>query len=133
THSLEVSSVGRSLGKSVGEHLLQKYPSLAKVHISPTDVGAIVAAASLTHDIGNPPFGHAGEEAMSDFFKFHKYGKTWEARLEPEQWTDMINCEGNAQGFRMLVDKSNGLLLSDPTLAAFTKYPRASAVSRTDP
>src|SRR5690606_19097689 len=57
THSLEVSSVGRSLGKSVGWHLLQKYPSLAKVHISPTDVGAIVAAASLTHDLGNPPFG----------------------------------------------------------------------------
>lgn len=133
THSLEVSSVGRSLGKAAGEYLLRKYPSLAKVNISSTDVGAIVAAAALTHDIGNPPFGHAGEEAISDFFKLHEYGKIWKAHLLPEQWTDMINFEGNAQGFRMLVDKDNGLLLSGPTLAAFTKYPRASAVSRTDP
>jgi dGTPase len=60
THSLEVSSVGRSLGKSVGEYLIQKYPVLEQNQISSSDIGSIVAAAALTHDIGNPPFGHAG-------------------------------------------------------------------------
>src|SRR5690606_290554 len=67
THSLEVSSVGRSLGKSAGDYLVRKYPQLQAINIAPADIGAIVAAAALTHDIGNPPFGHAGEEAISDF------------------------------------------------------------------
>lgn len=126
THSLEVSSVGRSLGKSTGEFLLDKYPELSDRHITSADIGAIVAAAALTHDIGNPPFGHAGEEAISDFFKFHKVGKTWKSHLNDKQWADMTNFEGNAQGFRMLVKKNNGLNISLATLAAFTKYPRAS-------
>src|SRR3954463_9666189 len=67
THSLEVSSVGRSLGKRVGEVILQRHPELEK-DLSLFDFGAIVAAASLAHDLGNPPFGHAGEDALSDFF-----------------------------------------------------------------
>src|SRR5690606_5066635 len=65
THSLEVSSVGRSLGKSAGEYLLKKYSHVSEINITPGDIGAIVAAAALAHDIGNPPFGHAGEEAIS--------------------------------------------------------------------
>lgn len=67
THSLEVSSVGRSLGKAAGEILLEKYPKLASKGVTVAGIGSIVAAAALTHDIGNPPFGHAGEEAISDF------------------------------------------------------------------
>ena len=127
THSLEVSSVGRSLGKSSGEFLLNKYPHLSEIAITPGDIGAIVAAAALAHDIGNPPFGHAGEEAISDFFRLHAFGKVWQELLTDEQWADMINFEGNAQGFRMLVDRSNGLKISSATLAAFIKYPRSSS------
>lgn len=133
THSLEVSSVGRSLGKSTGEYLLKKHADLQNAQISPADIGAIVAAAALAHDIGNPPFGHAGEEAISDFFKFHQYGKIWKNYLEPGQWSDMTNFEGNAQGFRMLVEKDNGLNISSATLAAFTKYPRASYIANPAP
>lgn len=132
THSLEVSSVGRSLGKSAGEYLLEKYPNLKKTGISAYEVGAIVAAAALTHDIGNPPFGHAGEEAISDFFKFHPMGKCWKTHVRGEQWADLCDFEGNAQGFRMLVSKSNGLKLTYATLAAFTKYPRPSFIPHRD-
>lgn len=132
THSLEVSSVGRSLGKASGEFLLEKYPQLQKTGISSYEIGAIVAAAALTHDIGNPPFGHAGEEAISDFFKFHPAGKAWESHVRMEQWGDLCNFEGNAQGFRMLVSKQFGLKLTYATLAAFTKYPRPSLISHRD-
>ncbi len=127
THSLEVSSVGRSLGKSSGEFLLSKYPQLTEIAITSGDVGAIVAAAALAHDIGNPPFGHAGEEAISDFFRLHACGKVWEKLLSQDEWADVVNFEGNAQGFRMLVDKENGLRISAAALAAFTKYPRSSS------
>lgn len=132
THSLEVSSVGRSLGKAAGEFLLEKYPQLSKTNITSFEIGAIVAAAALTHDIGNPPFGHAGEEAISDFFKFNPSGKIWESHVRKEQWSDLCNFEGNAQGFRMLVSKQFGLKLTYATLAAFTKYPRPSMIAQRD-
>ncbi|MBD3626839.1 dGTP triphosphohydrolase [Cyclobacterium sp.] len=126
THSLEVSSVGRSLGKSAGKFLLEKYPELAAKELQPFDIGGIVAAAALAHDIGNPPFGHAGEEAISDFFRFHAQGQLWRDQCDEKEWEDLTHFEGNAQGFRMLVDKKNGIFISAPTLAAFTKYPRPS-------
>ncbi|WP_199707952.1 dGTP triphosphohydrolase [Algoriphagus lacus] len=132
THSLEVSSVGRSLGKAAGEFLLEKYPALQKLGISSSAIGSIVAAAALTHDIGNPPFGHAGEEAISDFFRLHSYGKIWEKHVRVDQWADLVNFEGNAQGFRMLVSKQFGLNLTYATLAAFTKYPRPSLIPQRD-
>lgn len=132
THSLEVSSVGRTLGKAAGEILLERYPHLHKTGISSYEIGGIVAAASLTHDIGNPPFGHAGEEAISDFFKFHPAGNCWERHVRPEHWSDLCNFEGNAQGFRMLVSKQFGLKLTYATLAAFTKYPRPSLIPQRD-
>jgi dGTPase len=132
THSLEVSSVGRSLGKSAGELLLQKYPNLQRTGVTSSEIGSIVAAAALTHDIGNPPFGHAGEEAISDFFRLHPYGKIWEKHVRVDQWADLINFEGNAQGFRMLVSKEYGLKLTYATLAAFTKYPRPSLIAQRD-
>jgi dGTPase len=132
THSLEVSSVGRSLGKGSGDILLTKYPNLARLGITSSAIGSIVAAAALTHDIGNPPFGHAGEEAISDFFKLHADGKVWERHVRVDQWSDLINFEGNAQGFRMLVSKQFGLKLTYTTLAAFTKYPRPSLLIQRD-
>lgn len=132
THSLEVSSVGRSLGKAAGDYLLEAYPHLRSTELSSSEIGGIVAAAALAHDLGNPPFGHAGEEAISDFFKFHPMGTCWESHLRPEQWMDLCSFEGNAQGFRMLVSKQYGLKLTYATLAAFTKYPRPSHISRRD-
>lgn len=122
THSLEVSSVGRSLGKSVGEIILQRNPQLAK-EFSLFDFGAIVAAASLAHDLGNPPFGHAGEDAISDFFKDHSDGLKFKDRVTDEQWEDLIKFEGNAQGFRILNKNQYGLKLTYASLGAFTKYP----------
>ena len=122
THSLEVSSVGRSLGKKVGEVILQKNPALAK-HVSLFDFGAIVAAGSLAHDLGNPPFGHSGEDAISDFFIHHPYGQSIQKKVTEAQSSDLINFEGNAQGFRILNKKEYGYKLTYATLGAFTKYP----------
>ncbi|MFZ2906154.1 MAG: deoxyguanosinetriphosphate triphosphohydrolase [Cyclobacteriaceae bacterium] len=122
THSLEVSSVGRSLGKRVGEIILQRHPGLAS-NFSLFDFGAIVAAASLAHDLGNPPFGHAGEDAISDFFQHHPVGQSFKEKVTPDEWNDLIKFEGNAQGFRILNKNQYGLKLSFATLGAFTKYP----------
>jgi dGTPase len=122
THSLEVSSVGRSLGKRVGEVILQRHHQL-KASYSLFDFGAIVAAAALTHDLGNPPFGHAGEEAISDFFAHDANGRAFEKHVEKEEWADLIRFEGNAQGFRILNKNQYGLKLTYATLGAFTKYP----------
>lgn len=122
THSLEVSSVGRSLGKRVGEAILQRHKNLAS-QVSLFDFGAIVAAASLTHDLGNPPFGHAGEDSISDFFKQHPFGLSLKEKVTEQQWSDLIQFEGNAQGFRILNKNQYGLKLTFATLGAFTKYP----------
>ena len=122
THSLEVSSVGRSLGKRVGEIILQRHPELTS-EFSLFDFGAIVAAASLAHDLGNPPFGHAGEDAISDFFLHHQAGLLFKGEVTGSQWHDLIRFEGNAQGFRILDKEQYGLKLTYATLGAFTKYP----------
>ena len=131
THSLEVSSVGRSLGKTVGEEILNRNPELAKMEISQFDFGAIVSAACLTHDLGNPPFGHTGEHAISDYFSSNPHGQFFKEQVNDHEWADLINFEGNAQGFRILTDnKYQGLRLTAPTLAAFTKYPRPSLLEQ---
>ncbi len=122
THSLEVSSVGRSLGKRVGEEILKRHPELNS-NFSLFDFGAIVAAASLAHDLGNPPFGHAGEDSISDFFIHHPLGQSFEPLVSEEEWSDLIKFEGNAQGFRILNKNQYGLKLTFATLGAFTKYP----------
>jgi dGTPase len=122
THSLEVSSVGRSLGKKVGEEIVQRHPELNS-KLTSLDFGAVVAAGALAHDLGNPPFGHAGEEAISDFFRHHEFGKTLQAEVSEAQWADLINFEGNAQGFRIITRNQYGLKLTFATLGAFTKYP----------
>jgi len=122
THSLEVSSVGRSLGRKTGEVILQRNPDLAK-RFSLVDLGAIVAAASLAHDLGNPPFGHAGENAISDFFIQHPVGQSVRQMVSEAEWEDLKKFEGNAQGFRILNKNRYGLKLTAATLGAFTKYP----------
>lgn len=129
THSLEVASVGRSLGKLVGEIILEKHSEVRAEGFTSSDFGAIVSAASLMHDMGNPPFGHAGENAISEFFKKQKIVDQVKSQVERKEWSDLINFEGNAQGFR-LVNKENyqGLKLTFATLGAFTKYPRESEI-----
>lgn len=122
THSLEVSSVGRSLGKRVGEVILQRNAALTKDY-SLFDFGAIVAAASLAHDLGNPPFGHAGEDAISDFLLQSEIGLSLKNKMSEAEWTDLTRFEGNAQGFRILNKNQYGLKLTFATLGAFTKYP----------
>ncbi|HEX5167727.1 MAG TPA: deoxyguanosinetriphosphate triphosphohydrolase [Cyclobacteriaceae bacterium] len=131
THSLEVSSVGRSLGKKVGEIILQRHKELNEQY-SLFDFGAIVAAASLTHDLGNPPFGHAGEDAISDFFVHNDHGKIFQGKVSESEWSDLIKFEGNAQGFRILNKNQYGLKLTYATLGAFTKYPCSSSFSERD-
>lgn len=124
THSLEVSSVGRSLGKRAGEVLVQRHSKLQQAGITQFDFGAVVAAASLAHDIGNPPFGHCGESAISDFFKNTEIESLLREHCNAAEWADLTNFEGNAQGFRILNKASNGgLRLTYATLAAFSKYP----------
>jgi len=131
THSLEVASVGRSLGKLAGEQILTKHQDLSN-QVSASDFGAIVSAASLAHDVGNPPFGHSGENAISDFFKTHPIINDFKPHLSAAEWADIINFEGNAQGFRLINQSLYGLKLTYATLGAFTKYPRQSLVEKKD-
>jgi dGTPase len=130
THSLEVSVVGRSIGRLVGKKIIEKYPHLKEVHgFQSNDFGAIVAAAALAHDIGNPPFGHSGEKAIGEYFSIGK-GLEFKNKLTPKQWQDLIDFEGNANGFSVLTSTRPGiegsLRLSYATLGAFTKYPKES-------
>ncbi len=129
THSLETSCVGRSLGTMVGAAVLQRR-RIPGLHAS--DFGAIVAAAALAHDIGNPPFGHSGEDAIRHWFRTS--GVARRVALPPPDAADFERFEGNAQGFRILTrlqmpDNEGGLQLTCATLAAFTKYPLASDIS----
>ncbi|MBS4039919.1 MAG: dNTP triphosphohydrolase [Flavobacteriales bacterium] len=129
THSLEVSVVGRSLGRLAGKSILQKHPHLIDLDYQIHDFGAIVAAACLAHDIGNPPFGHSGEKAIGEFFEFGK-GKEFQSQLTPKQWQDLVKFEGNANGFSLLTTSrpgmEGGLRLTYATLGAFLKYPKES-------
>ena len=134
THSLEVSVVGRSLGRQVGLKLLEKYPHLKEVHgYQANDFGAIVATAALAHDIGNPPFGHSGEKAIGEFFKTGN-GKEFQSQLTKKEHQDLCDFEGNANGFKILTQsrkgREGGLRLSYATLGAFTKYPKESLPKR---
>ncbi len=128
THSLEVASVGRSLGKMVGRQIVDRH-GLAE-HFSFHDFGDVVAAACLAHDIGNPPFGHAGEDAIANFFRVDEAGKNALLKMTSKQGSDFTEFEGNAQGFRVLarlqLEVDGGLRLSAATLGAFCKYPRES-------
>ncbi|MBO6579904.1 MAG: deoxyguanosinetriphosphate triphosphohydrolase [Thalassospira sp.] len=130
THSLEVSCVARSLGLMVGNRLHEK-GSLPDA-IEPDHMAAIVQAAALCHDIGNPPFGHAGEYAIRQWFV--DANPKFTEGLTEAQFADLTTYEGNAQGFRLLTNKRTGLYdggmrLTYATLASFLKYPWSAAGS----
>lgn len=123
THSLEVSCVGRSLGMLVAEMLRGELP----VWSEPSDVGMVVQSACLAHDIGNPPFGHSGEDAIRYWFRQAR-DKGWLDGMNEEQQQDFLKFEGNAQGFRVLTQLEyhqfdGGMRLTYATLGAFLKYP----------
>ncbi len=128
THSLEASSIGRSLGTQVGEQIIARHRLQG---FEASDFGDICAAACLAHDIGNPPFGHSGEDAFRHWSENSEYGKRRVDVLQGSEKEDFLGFEGNAQGFRILTrlqnpDNQGGLQLTCATLAAFTKYPRES-------
>jgi dGTPase len=125
THSLEVSIVGRSLGMTVGERMT--LPS----KIGPMDLGQILQAACLMHDLGNPPFGHAGEDAIQQWFSDEKNHPFFKG-LSPEELLDFKCFEGNAQAFRLVANLEHhpgkgGMQLSYATLATLMKYPWTSS------
>lgn len=126
THSLEVSCVGRSLGMRVGEVLRDALPAWC----SSSDLGVIVQAACLAHDIGNPPFGHSGEDAIRHWF-LQATERGWLDGLSDSERLDFLTFEGNAQGFRVLTQLEyhqfdGGTRLTYATLGAYLKYPWAS-------
>lgn len=136
THSLEVSSVGRSLGNDVARALISRNPELADTHL--TEAGSIVSAACLAHDLGNPPFGHSGEQAIGTFFSEGKglWLKDYttpqhQERLTADEWNDLTHFEGNANAFRLLTHhfkgrREGGFVMTYPTLASIVKYPFSS-------
>jgi dGTPase len=126
THSLEVSCVGRSLGFRVAEGLKANNPSFPEA-ITPADVGAILQAACLAHDIGNPPYGHTGEDAIRHWF-LDDQNASLLVGLNDLEKADLCNFEGNAQGFRIVTQVeyhrfSGGMRLTQATLGTFLKYP----------
>jgi dGTPase len=135
THSLEVSCVGRSLGDNISSLLLKKHPELEDTHIS--EIGAIVSAACLAHDLGNPPFGHSGERAISTYFSEGK-GKELKKQLSSMEWDDIIHFEGNANAFRLLTHqflgrRKGGFVMTYSTLASIVKYPYSSQLTKGKP
>lgn len=131
THSLEVSCVGRSLGNDVARIILSERPELQESFFP--EIGSIVSAACLAHDLGNPPFGHSGERAISTFFSEGK-GGILEEELKKEEWLDIIHFEGNANAFRLLTHqfegrRKGGFALTYSTLASIVKYPFSSSLA----
>lgn len=130
THSLEVASVGRTLGMEVGQQIKQKLPD---PNISPIHLGEIVESACLAHDIGNPPFGHAGEEAIRSWFELNmrEDPKGKFKKLEFGHSADFKYYDGNAQGFRTVTKTEydtyqGGMRLTYPTQFTMLKYPWTS-------
>lgn len=125
THSLEVSSVGRSLGSDVSRELLRRHPELSDSGID--NFGAIVSAACLAHDMGNPPFGHSGERAIQSFFS-EGAGSVLREQLPDDVWADLTSFDGNANAFRLLTHQFNGhrrggFVMTYSALTSIVKYP----------
>lgn len=130
THSLEVASVGRSLGNILSNQLRENNEASGEKVLG---MGSIVSAACLAHDMGNPSFGHSGEKAISRYFKDGD-GKEWKKEMTHEQWADLTNFEGNANAFRILTHRfkgkgASGFALTYSTLASIVKYPCESLVA----
>lgn len=126
THSLEVASVGRSLGNRICQYLKQQKVYMDNPELL-EEIGTIVSSACLAHDLGNPPFGHSGEEAISHFFSDGE-GLYFKKLLSDEEWADLSHFEGNANAFRLLTHSFNGrrpggYTMTYTTLASIIKYP----------
>lgn len=131
THSLEVASVGMSLGTDASQKILAMHPELQSSHIG--EIGSIVSAACLAHDLGNPPFGHSGEKAIQTFFT-EGNGASLKSKISGQFWDDITHFEGNANAFRILTHRFNGrreggFVMTYATLASIVKYPFASALA----
>lgn len=134
THSLEVAAVGRSLGSIVGEKLCELYSASFDENTKQfylNELSNVISAACLSHDIGNPPFGHAGEVAISEFFlKLRNKNLDSLNQLSQQEWADLCHFEGNANGFRILVQNRgqdiDAYRLTLTTLASMIKYPTSS-------
>ncbi|MDR2953794.1 MAG: dNTP triphosphohydrolase [Prevotella sp.] len=129
THSIEVSCVGRSLGVIVGKELRKKYP---ESDVAFEEISSIVAAGCLAHDLGNPPFGHSGETAITSYFSEGK-GRYLEEKIKKEgdRWEDFIHFEGNANSIRLLIHqfkgrRRGGFVMTYSMLASIAKYPYSS-------
>jgi dGTPase len=123
------------LGNNISSLLLKKHPELEDTHIS--EIGAIVSAACLAHDLGNPPFGHSGERAISTYFSEGK-GKELKKQLSSMEWDDIIHFEGNANAFRLLTHqflgrRKGGFVMTYSTLASIVKYPYSSQLAKGKP
>ena len=130
THSLEVASVGRSLGRLFYQLMKQEDPALDEKYPFLQEVGNIISAACLSHDLGNPAFGHSGEAAISSYFT-EGDGQKYQEQVSKEQWEDLTHFEGNANALRILTHHFNGkdqkgFALTYSTLAAIVKYPCAA-------
>ena len=132
THSLEVASVGMSLGNDVAQRIIQeKRPELRGTMFE--QIGQIVSTACLAHDLGNPPFGHSGEKAIQTFFT-EGAGNALKSQVSPEFWDDITHFEGNANAFRLLTHqfkgrRAGGFVMTYSTLASIVKYPYASSAA----
>ena len=130
THSLEVASVGRSLGDDVAHGLLTMHPELHSTHVG--ECGSIVSAACLAHDLGNPPFGHSGEKSIATFFSEGE-GRQYRELVDEEEWDDLTHFDGNANAFRLLTHqfkgrRNGGFVMTYSTLASIVKYPYPSSL-----
>jgi dGTPase len=135
THSLEVSSVGRSLGSIIGEFIFETYKNDLtedSKNFYLHNLGNVIAAACLCHDVGNPAFGHSGEDAIASYFERNE--KDLKLKFNEKEWADLVNFEGNANAIRVLAQRQQGkddggIQLTFSTLASIAKYP-CEAVAR---
>lgn len=131
THSLEVASVGMSIGNDISRRVIQKRPELKDTLVE--EIGTIVSAACLAHDLGNPPFGHSGEKAIQTFFS-EGPGQKIKSMVSSEFWDDITHFEGNANAFRILTHRfkgrrQGGFVMTYSMLASIVKYPFASSLA----
>ena len=131
THSLEVASVGMSLGNDVANLLMTRYPELRETLFP--EIGQIVATACLAHDLGNPPFGHSGEKAIQTFFT-EGPGNDLQRLVSADFWDDITHFEGNANAFRLLTHqfegrRQGGFAMTYSMLASIVKYPYSSSAA----
>ena len=131
THSLEVASVGMSIGNDISRRVIKKQPDLKDTLVE--EIGTIVSAACLAHDLGNPPFGHSGEKAIQTFFS-EGPGQKIKSMVSSEFWDDITHFEGNANAFRILTHRfkgrrQGGFVMTYSMLASIVKYPFASSLA----